>query len=693
MATSKIPEHNRKVELGKLYSGSMMNVKIIDSATGKPIEIPHLQDSTRLANVEYATGTDPKDATSVYLKRTIPNDLLGQFVLNKNNHFNARSCIEALGLYNTQQILSQISNVGTKQEPYSEVEDVGILRNLTFTNYDKGGLSPRDPTTGKPTVSVDDLDPKYMRNSAQLGIGLGECTVLNPTFQFNKRDDPRTNPLSCKIGRVYSTKIMNNWPILLLQPGYLKYHTGFFKFLGLFGGAGIADTYIRSGGEGILGILSGALMTIGDIFSIAGTIGDAIFGSSKVVEFRQNVKLFDLYVRNTWITMAALMGLWDTDRNQYSGAITNLSLSHVLPTIAMGGSWITKYQSNQFLPFRIQKGMIGSETFSNSTESNPLAEQMNSTATENSEEGAKNSDLTSFLKNGLMSMLGSFSDKYAVLAGNGRIALPDVYASSSFSRSLSLSFQFHYPYGDTMGKFENVFLQFLTLLVLGLPRQTGKMTYTQPFAVRAFVKNHIYINYGMIESISVTRGGDINDWCKDGFPKTLKVDVSIKDMEPNISLPLGSRSQVGLKLGLEIMMPTSGFTEYMMSIAGYSLDELTHTFRSKRLTKALAAAQATWSNFWNRDITLSNITNTRFISNIIQFFSAPPYENYKQAGDYAELAVQQRNEQFAKSKYTDYKEGMYFTITGGGMDAFSNFVNEQVEFAKNAEKLSADLKN
>lgn len=680
----------KKVDLGKLYKHQMMVVNVVDSATGEKVEIPHLQDSIRLSNYTYGKGGTPTDDDKIYYKKTIPNDLLGIFVLNTKKHFNARSCVEALGLYNTEQMLKQITNVGTKQDPYSEVEDGTILNNLTFTNYDKGGLSPKNPVTGKPHITYDNLDPAYTRVSSLLGIGLGESTVLNPTFQFNKRDDPRTNPMTAKIGRVYSQRIMNNWPILLLQPGYLKYNTGFFKFLGLFGGAGVADSFIRNGGEGITGVISGAFMTLGDIFSVVGSLGHAIFGSSKLVEFRQATNLYDLYVRNLWIMMASLMGLFDG--NKYCGAISNLSLTHVLPTLHMGNNPFTKYQYNQYLPFRIQKGMIGSESFSNSTETNPLQEQMNAQATENDEAGANNNDFVAWGKQKLMGFLGTFSDKYAVLAGNGRVTLPDVFSSSSFSRSISLSFQFHYPYGDTLGKFENIFIQFIALLVLGLPRQTGKFTYTTPFAIRAFVKNHIYINYGMVESLTVTRGGDINDWCTDGFPKTLKVDMAIKDMEPNITIPLGARSNVGMKLGLEIMFPTSGLSEYLMSIAGFSLDEMTHTWRKDRLVTAMSAVSATWSNFTNKDIMLSKLSNWRPITAITQSISGPDYDRYNQTGDYYNMASNTRNEAFAKSQFMDTKYGMYYTMTNG-IDAYTQLLAEQYELNEGKAKQSADLRS
>ena len=94
------PITGQKVNLGDIYNNEMMNLKIVDASTGRPIEIPHIQDSIRVSGREDEIS---RDKSTIYT-RTIPNETLGQFVLTKKEHFNARSCIEALGLYNTEYI-------------------------------------------------------------------------------------------------------------------------------------------------------------------------------------------------------------------------------------------------------------------------------------------------------------------------------------------------------------------------------------------------------------------------------------------------------------------------------------------------------------------------------------------------------------------------------------------------------------
>ena len=289
---------------------------------------------------------------------------------------------------------------------------------------------------------------------------------------------------------------------------------------------------------------------------------------------------------------------------------------------------------------------------------------MNSTATQNDDTVSQGSFLTAG-KDFLMTVASTFSDKAAILSGNGRITLPNVYASSSFSRSFNVGFEFHYPYGDALGKFENTQLQLITLLTLGLPRQTGKLTYTSPFAVRVFVKNHIMINYGMIESISVTRGGDANDWGPDGFPKTLKVDVSIKDMEPNISLPLAARGP--LRMALETMFPASGFSEYLATIGGLEIDQIMLNAHSGAMKRAVNIFRSAWSQKLNPDHFLASVANTRLLGNIFSWINASQVEKYVRLGDINRMYTESNMETMASSTWRPMPGGP------GGMVAMTDF--------------------
>lgn len=654
----------------------LYGIEIIDTETGRPIDIETVSDTPRFAR----NSSD----NSVYNKYAMDSNALASFLEDPSEGLNARSCVEALGLYTTTYINNKLLQKDpiTKKDHNSDPTALDITPdledNLTFKTYLKGGPFLRNPDNSD--ISSEDSDSdfaeteKYRRLAPHLGIGLGEATILNPQFQFNKRDDPRTNPLYTKVGRIYSSEIMNNWPIVLFQPGRIKYHTGFFKMLGLGSGAGMNETLIRTGGEGLLGVLSKLWTGVTDIIGVVGSVGSAILGGNKVIEFRQARNLFRQYVEFLWKDLATIMGLMDGDG--YCGSIRDLNLNKVIPTNIMngaGGKGINVL-NDQFISFRCSKDIIGSETFSNSTETNPLMENMNATAAEHDDATGGTGGQTGLgaiqanLKKLGLKAAGSFSEQAAVLSGKGRITLPDVFSSSSFSRSFTCSFKFHYPYGDTLGKFENLYIPFLTLLTMSAPRQIGKMSYTSPFAVRVFVKNKIMINYGMVESLSVTRGGDGNDWGPDGFPKTMSVEITIKDMEPNISLPLASRGP--LRMALESMFPSCGISEYLATLGGLSLDDMTHNFRTNHFKRAGTMFLNAWKAKLDPSNIMSSVANTRMASNIIGLFSSVDFDTYNQLGDTTRGNYKENLENTAKVKFSAPAFG-YHMVNRVGEDQYN----------------------
>ena len=389
------------------------------------------------------------------------------------------------------------------------------------------------------------------------------------------------------------------------------------------------------------------------------------------------------------------MGLY-TD-NGYCGSIKDLDLNKVIPTNIMnaeGGSGVNVL-NDQFISFRCSKDIIGSETFSNSTETNPLMESMNATAAQNDEANPNGGEsglgaVTAGVKKLGLKMASSFSEQAAVLSGKGRITLPDVFSSSSFSRSFTCSFKFHYPYGDPMGKFENLDMPFLTLLTMSAPRQIGKMSYTSPFAVRVFVKNKIMINYGMVESLSVTRGGDGNDWGPDGFPKTMTVELNIKDMEPNISLPLASRGPV--RMALESMFPSCGISEYLATLGGLSLDDMTHNFRKSHFKRAGMTFVNAWKAKLDPSNIVSSVANTRAVSNIIGLFSSVDFDTYNSLGDFTKENAGQTLKNTANVKFAAPSFGYHFVNRSGG-DGYNDIAREHKANSESLSAVSSEFEN
>ena len=625
-------------------------IKYVDATTGENVDINSFTDSIRLARAGTNIRDIPSRLDTVVHKEPMPTDLLSNFVTNPSATYSPSDAVSALGLYITDYIVDRITTLGDKNSDLSKNDD-SITDTMTFRDYIKGGMADYYNALKGENEEIDidynntkineanEMSAAAKRVAAHAGIGLGESYVLNPTYQFNKRDDPRTNPMYTKIGRVYSTQLMKNWPIALFQPGRFVYHTSFFKLMGLGSGSGVQESLIRSGGDGLGSTLLKFISAPIDALTVVGTVGSAIFGGNKVLEFKQAYILFNQYTRYLYTTVASMMGL--VEAGKYVGARKSLNLYDILPTKILGDSAL-KYKNNQYIPFRCGKGITTNESFNNSTITNPIEEEMNSQA-EKSDPNAGGAEaqaaasgnpmgvITSFAKRIGMTALGNFSEQALVLSGRGRISLPEVFSSSSFSRSFSFDFKFHSPYGDVLSIFENCYIPFLTLLAMTAPRQIGKMTYTSPFAVRISVKNKIMINYGMIESLSVTRGGDSNDWTPAGYPKTLTVTISVKDLEPNISLPLASRGP--LRAAIESMFPSSGISEYLASIGGLTIEDIDVFFSKGRFNRAAQQFTSTWNAKLNMDSLMSTVVNSSIVNNVVSLFAGSDLDNLNKSMD------------------------------------------------------------
>lgn len=265
------------------------------------------------------------------------------------------------------------------------------------------------------------------------------------------------------------------------------------------------------------------------------------------------------------MTVAAFSG------SSYRGSVPRLNLINFLPASTRKGDFLA--QNRTYLPFLCQKAITVSETFNNSTQQHPVADQLNSMASENDASrqsgglgavmavmGTKG-DLAErgqqLINEGISRLAGevtaNVSELGMLINGGGRTLLPDMWSGSSFSRDYSIDFTFFSPSGDTVSIFENEYIQLAILLVLSNPLQTGKYLYTSPFVIRVYSKGLFSVDMGMITSLTVTRGQDKNDRTVYGLPRTLKINLSIKDLAPVFMLSLGGggfwrfrKSNVGL---------------------------------------------------------------------------------------------------------------------------------------------------
>ena len=527
-----------------------------------------------------------------------------------------------------------------------------IIKNMHFDNY----LTDADDE--EVGGNVKKFNP-FKNLFFNMGLGLGESPIINPPFQWNERDDPRVHSRMTQIGSQYYKHIYTNYPILMIMPGDIKYNINVFKMLGIDGGsAARTANYIRSGGDnGLLTAVKGLFQGIGDFLSVSMMAVSEMFGGSRLIQFRQRYNLYASYLSGLMKDLAVGLGLVN-HKGQYIGKWANLHPTMILPGRLLGrtsqgglfGFSATRnalLRSNQMLSFVVGKDVQCSETFQNSTKPNPVMEELNAKSQEQADDDkGGNTKLASSTLNGVLGILnknpmaatdavlnwgtrlaGNISETALIASGQSRMTLPDVWESSSFSRSYSVSLKFHSPYGDKMSIYENVYIPFLSLLALVLPRQVGNMSYTEPFAIKAVLPGQFNVNYGILESLSAKRGEGDDDWTIDNLPKTLTVDLTIKDFEPQMLMPLGSRT-IARSLQ-EFIFPASGIAEYITTLSGMTLSEQLDT--GKRGRRVLLRWKSGWQDVLNKDIMESYIYQSNPISNVVGRFKMFSQDTIKES--------------------------------------------------------------
>lgn len=451
-------------------------------------------------------------------------------------------------------------------------------------------------------------------------ISLGNADVINPPFQFNRNDDVRSNLSFPKLGRVFNEKINTNYPIAVFEVGTIKYSPGLLN--GTFAETNDSDTAltdrIRGGGGVDLGAVLGfpfsmAAAVIKTSWKVLTYPAVAMLGLNKFARFSVDTALFARYFNDLSHHLAATMGLLtpldirsdvevdledakkaDEEVNKLGefvkktltreptaqdmeGSYAGLRRRLLFESVVPGRGWGSA--ESDYIPFLVGKDISISESLSNGTQSNPLASALNSASAEaaalkangnadgsggNALEDARNKAKSTLNQVLSEQMRGAMS---TVVSGEGRVSLPDMWTDSSFSRSVSMSFTFTSPYGHPLAIFENTYIPFLMLFCMSSPRQIGSRTFTNPFFVRVNMKGMFCIPLGIIESLTIERGDDKNNWTSESIPRTMKCSITIKDLSPTLMMGMTKNKFFNLFQG------NDGLSSYLNVLGGLSLKE------------------------------------------------------------------------------------------------------------------------
>lgn len=127
-----------------------------------------------------------------------------------------------------------------------------------------------------------------------------------------------------------------------------------------------------------------------------------------------------------------------------------------------------------------------------------------------------------------------------VLKGSN-IIFPELWGDSAYNKSYNVTINLATPYGDKESWFLNIGVPLMHILALTLPRQSTPNSYSSPFLVKVFAKGWFSCELGIIDSISIDKGGNGDSWTVDGLPSEVKVSLSVKDLYNNLMITSSSK--------------------------------------------------------------------------------------------------------------------------------------------------------
>lgn len=266
----------------------------------------------------------------------------------------------------------------------------------------------------------------------------------------------------------------------------------------------------------------------------------------------------------------------------------------------------TRTGADKFVAFRINKSTDSSESISNSTGQSTIAQMLNSTQQTNRNimfglMGGQIADIpilgsvigaAADLVKGITNSIGVTNIAAAVLSGAGYFDIPDIWLSSSFSKSYNFQIKLRSPYGDPMSIIQSIYLPLCLLLPLACPRSVGMNSYTGPFLVRAYSKGMFAIPLGIIDSMTITRGESEFGWSAGNLPMVINVSFSIKDLSPVMSMAIAGEKWT------DVYSSNSTINEYLMTLSGLGLSErlLFSANISRRMNGIASMIKSTWGS-------------------------------------------------------------------------------------------------
>lgn len=152
-----------------------------------------------------------------------------------------------------------------------------------------------------------------------------------------------------------------------------------------------------------------------------------------------------------------------------------------------------------------------------------------------------------------------------VLKGEN-IIMPDIYTSSTYTKSYSLTIVLKNLYGNRFGYYMEILVPILHLMALSFPSQASANSYKAPPIIKAFIPGVFSCNLGLISGITIDKSVSNESWTVDGLPNEVTVRLDIVDLYSSLTISPSTHpllfahnsslvDYLSVSCGLDIMRP------------------------------------------------------------------------------------------------------------------------------------------
>lgn len=391
------------------------------------------------------------------------------------------------------------------------------------------------------------------------------------------------------IGRKYMQKIASVMPVLFLMPGEPAYMAGYSKkekrsMLNMYNS--------EVGGD----------LKVNDIISKSPNAPFYVFNST----FNKYAKYVNLMVR----ALAQYMGLGGERYYDGAGRLRTFSIDNMISS-----AFNNFFNSKGSVAFYLDSDATVSESFGNSTAESMLSQKVNQFSdTARELQFMFNSVNAGSIYDTMQSALGSvgsamegvadtvglgkgvlsrLSSGLTTVVAGGKMVFPEIWSTSDYSRSYSISMKLRTPDPDPLSILLNLYIPCCALLGFVMPHQMGSDAngFISPFIVRGTYKSVMNVEMGIVDSLSFSKGKE-DMWNAAGMPTCIDVTMSIKDLYSTMFM---SNTRTGLLNNVSEL-------DYLALMAGIDMNKDWVTRRAKMssmllLGSVMSAPSSMWNNF------------------------------------------------------------------------------------------------